>query len=216
MAESLIERLICDKDFAYLQPYFYNNPHALRCELGVGNEKVYISNAKKRAEDIFNILFPDGADAIIFDYWITDHSSCGDADDDCDVDACIEYAVESEAQQLRFLLEHQSRYRHYAVSVPTYSDADEEQPGKIRRSRIVCYGDGKGFDYDALIERQISGNGFGVGFVSFENECIMSVYDDRGCDIVFAVYEKMKEYYKKLEPYFLEYDLEEMERRLKG
>ena len=52
-----------------------------------------------------------------------------------------------------------------------------------------------------------------VHFVSFENECILSIYDDRGCDIVFTTKEKMREFYNKLKPYFLEYDAEEMSRR---
>ena len=52
-----------------------------------------------------------------------------------------------------------------------------------------------------------------VGFVSFENECILSIYDDRGCDIVFATHEKLREFYPLLKPYFLTYDAEEMARR---
>ena len=31
---SLVEERICSREFSYLQPYFYNNPYALRCELG--------------------------------------------------------------------------------------------------------------------------------------------------------------------------------------
>ena len=27
-----VEELILSRDFDYLQPYFYNNPYALRCE----------------------------------------------------------------------------------------------------------------------------------------------------------------------------------------
>ena len=37
-----------------------------------------------------------------------------------------------------------------------------------------------------------------------------------GCDIVFTVYEKMKAFYPLLQPYFLDYDLAEMERRLQN
>jgi hypothetical protein len=57
--------------------------------------------------------------------------------------------------------------------------------------------------------------GHDISFVSFENECILSIYDSRGCDIVFATQEKMKEFYHTLEPYFLDYDRAEMERRYK-
>ena len=49
-----------------------------------------------------------------------------------------------------------------------------------------------------------------VSFVSIENECIFSVYDDRGCDIVFFSVDKYKEFYLKLEQYFLDYDREKM------
>ena len=49
-----------------------------------------------------------------------------------------------------------------------------------------------------------------VSFVSLENQCIFSVYDDRGCDIVFFCKEKYKEFYIKLEQYFLDYDREKM------
>ena len=52
--------------------------------------------------------------------------------------------------------------------------------------------------------------------MSFENECIYSVYDDRGCDVVFFTHGKMKEFYNKLKPYFLDYDIEEMERRIRN
>ena len=49
-----------------------------------------------------------------------------------------------------------------------------------------------------------------MSFVSFDNQCIFSVYDDRGCDIVFFDVEKYKEFYIKLEQYFLDYDRETM------
>ena len=82
------------------------------------------------------------------------------------------------------------------------------------RNRIVCYSDGKGFDSDGIIERQIDENfDNDMSFVSFENECILSIYDDRGCDIVFATHEKLREFYPPLKHYFLDYDAEEMARR---
>mgnify|MGYP003328298675 CR=1 FL=1 len=52
--------------------------------------------------------------------------------------------------------------------------------------------------------------------VSFANECIFSVYDDRGCDVVFMTREKVREFYHQLQPYFLEYDVQEMEKRYNG
>ena len=79
MIKSRIEELICDRSFSYLRPYFYNNRFSMRCELGKGQED-YAENAKKRATEIFNILFPAGADAIIFNYWLFDYSESGEAE----------------------------------------------------------------------------------------------------------------------------------------
>ena len=68
----------------------------------------------------------------------------------------------------------------------------------------------------SLIDKQITDeNSPEVSLVSFENECILSVYDDRGCDIVFSTYGKMREFYPLLEPFFLKYDCETMEKRFK-
>ena len=109
MVESKIERLILDKEFSYLPPYFYDNPYALRCELGIGRDEEYLINAKRRAMELYDILFPAGADAIIFNYWIYDHSDCGEADtEDPDWEECVRHSVEQEAKQLRFLLECQT------------------------------------------------------------------------------------------------------------
>ena len=219
MQESKIENLICDGAFSYMQPYFYNHPYALRCELGIGDEE-YMATAKKRAGEIYDILFPGGADAIIFNYWIFDYSESGEAKKieyeewECDPNERIQNTLEEEMEQLKFLLEYQTQYRHFSVrNLKTYSTFDEIYSGKLRRNRIVCYSDGTPFDHRALIELQINGKGHEIGFVSFLNECILSVYDDRGCDIVFATHEKMKEFYPKLKSYFLDYDKEEMEQR---
>lgn len=213
---SKIEEKILDRDFSYLSPYFYNNKWALRCELGIGDKEEFAVSAKKRAAEIFNILFPNGADAVIFNYWINDFSEVAkgyveDFDDDM-LQKWLEWLIEQENDQLRLLFEYQSKYRHTVLkSLETYDEDDMPI-----RNRIVCYSDGKGFDSDGIIERQIDENfDNDMSFVSFENECILSIYDSRGCDIVFATQEKMKEFYHTLEPYFLDYDRAEMERRYK-
>ena len=74
-SNSKIEEMITDASFLYRQPWFYNHPFALRCELGIGNSRrLYWKNAKKRAYEIFDILFPKSPDAIFFDYYIEDLS----------------------------------------------------------------------------------------------------------------------------------------------
>ena len=79
---------------------------------------------------------------------------------------------------------------------------------------MVSYRDTEDFPVHRLIRRCIWEQHLApVGFVSFENECILSIYDDRGCDIVFATHEKLRELYPLLKSYFLDYDAEEMARR---
>ena len=215
---SLVEEIICSRDFSYLQPYFYNNPYALRCELGQGDDhREYMAAALRRALEIYDLLFPKGADAICFNYWLRDDCDSGPAEqDECDetMEENLSHALEVEAKKYRFLRENQFRYRHVTVrNLPTYDEPGDPDYGLTRRNRVVCFSDGKGFDHEALLRNEIFWEGYEVSFLSFENECIFSVYDDRGCDIVFMTREKLREFYHKIEPYFLDYDREEMERR---
>jgi len=206
-----------------LQPYFYQHPFALRCELGIGStSEEYMTAAHSRALEIYNILFPDGADAIIFNYWMYDYCDSAEAEEDSfdeedDLTGIIDNRIKCEMKKLRFLSEYQMKYRHTTVrNLQTYDQPGDEDYELQRRNRIICYSDGKGFDYRALLSQEIEGHGHEVSFVSFKNECILSVYDDRGCDVVFMTREKMREFYRHLQPYFLEYDVAEMEERYHG
>ena len=218
---SLAEERICSREFSYLHPYFYNHPYGLRCELGQGDaHEAYMATALRRALELYDILFPKGADAICFNYWLQDDCDSGPAEqDDCDetMEENLAHALEVEAKKYRFLRENQFRYRHVTVrNLPTYDETGDPDCELIRRNRVVCFSDGKGFDYETLLRNEIFWEGHEVSFLSFENECIFSVYDDRGCDIVFMTREKLREFYHKIEPYFLDYDREEMERRFRG
>ena len=221
MEHSKVEEMLSDPGFDYLQPYFYTNRYALRCELGVGNDAdAYMKNARLRAKQIHEILFPDGADAIAFNYWMYDWSDSGDAEEK-QYDApeeVVERRIRSEMRALRFLSESMMKYRHICVrGLKTYAEPGDPDFHTTRRNRIVCYSDGIGFDDIALINGQIdSEENSEVSLVSLKNEYILSVYDDRGCDIVFATREKMIAFYPLLKPFFLPYDLEEMERRFNG
>ena len=131
---SQIEHLILSRDFPYLQPYFYNHPHALRCELGWGRTpEEYAETARARAEAIYRILFPTPADALIFSYWIYDRSFTGDPGTDRPAFSdearrwYLEAQIKQEAEQLRFLDEMQSKYRHAVVrDLPTYDDGPDK------------------------------------------------------------------------------------------
>lgn len=218
MEHSKVEEMLLDPGFDYLQPYFYTNRYALRCELGVGHDTdEYMENARLRAKKIHELLFSEGADAIAFNYWMYDWSDSGEAEEKLydAPDEVIERRVQSEMRALRFMLENIMKYRHICVKgLKTYACPSDPDFHTTRRNRIICYSDGIGFDDIALINGQIdSEDNSEVSLVSLKNECIMSVYDDRGCDIVFATYEKMIAFYPLLKPFFLPYDLEEMEQR---
>ena len=220
---SKIEDLILSHDFPYLQPYFYNHPWALRCELGRGKTpEDFARTARERAEAIYRILFPTPADAVIFSYWIYDRSFTGDPGTDHPAFSdearrwLLETQIREEANQLRFLDAMQSRYRHAVVrDLPVYDEGPERDTW---RHRIVCWPDAWGFDDLGLLQRQLKDEPepLEISLVSFANECILSVYDHRGCDIVFADHASMMRFYARLEPFFLAYDAEEMARRLGG
>ena len=220
---SKVEEQILSREFDYLQPYFYQNPYALRCELGIGSTtEEYMRQARQRANAIYDLLFPRGADAILFNYWINDWADSGEAEGNAweseeTAAGIIDRRIQVESDSLRFLSEYMMKYRHVAVKdLKTYDEPGDPDYDSRRRHRIVCYSDGLGFDDRGLIEKQLSdGDSPEISLVSFENECIFSVYDDRGCDVVFMTYEKMKAFYPALRPYFLDYDLAEMERRLR-
>lgn len=200
MTVSAIEKLLLEREFAYLRPWFYQNPHALRCELGQGDDsETYMHNAYRRAKEIFAILFPDGQpDAVIFDQFV------------------YEIPIRQPyAHKDRAFFNRMTARRHVIVpNLRTYEDEDGEEEKTYTRNRVVSYRDTQDFPVHRLIRRCIWEQQLvPVGFVSFRNECILSIYDDRGCDIVFAAHEKMREFYPPLKPYFLDYDAEEMARR---
>lgn len=204
-SNSKIEEMITDASFLYRQPWFYNYPFALRCELGIGNSRgVYLKNAKKRAYEIFDILFQKSPDAIFFDYYIED-LSLGEGE------IYVKNTTRYSAENIKFLAKHINHYEHAVVR---NIEPDEDARGfHIQKNRIICYVDEK-YPYKNRIVKNLSWKDRTVHFVSFENECILSIYDNRGCDIVFATKEKMRAFYSKLEPYFLAYDLEEMQKRI--
>ena len=200
-SNSEIEKLISDASFAYKQPWFYNHSFALRCELGIGDSKhVYLKNAKKRAFEIFDILFQNPPEAIFFDHYVEDFST--------DNEIYTNNAINHFKRNIKFLAQHINKYEHTVIlNIPLDEDEDS-----VQKNRVICYTDSK-YPYKKRAIENFSWGSRTVHFVSFENECILSIYDDRGCDIVFATKEKMREFYNKLKPYFLEHDAEEMSKR---
>ena len=178
---------ISNSTFLYLQPWFYNNELALRCELGIGEDN-YMENAFSRAIQIANILFENRKiDVAFYHQYFDRHGSVHVAGNFAlNIDKEVELnkksliamdAIDDEISAVK-------RCISYNVDFMTLKS--------ILKSQIEC-------QVNPL-----------VSFVSLDNQCIFSVYDDRGCDIVFFSNEKYKEFYLKLEQYFLDYDREKM------
>ena len=179
---------IQDSAFLYAQPWFCNNKLALRCELGIGERKEYTKNAVCRAMQIAKVLFDNKKiDAAFYHkYFYNDGYVCGTADFTLDVDMIVELDKNlfSDPNEFDEDLTAINRYISYNIDFSTLES--------ILKSQIECQ------------------NNPLVSFVSIDNDCIFSVYDDRGCDIVFFSVEKYKEFYLKLERYFLDYNREKM------
>ena len=184
---NVIEQIL-DGSFLYDQPWFYNNKLSLRCEIGIGDGKEYMKNAVCRAIQIANILFENKKiDAAFYHlYYYNDGYVFDNADFILNDDKIVE------------------------LDKSLFRDSDEFDDDLTAINRHISYN----IDFSTLesilksqIECQINPL---VRFVSIDNECIFSVYDDRGCDIVFFSFDKYKEFYLKLEQYFLNYDREKM------
>ncbi len=196
---SVVEALILDPAFGYHQPWFYNHPYALRCELGQGDDsETYLKIAQARAEAIAAILFERESgqpDAIFYDIQTRR-------------DGHIRYT--GDRLRLRVLT---ARYRRRLIhGLPLNPLIDPEE--NCSCTRYLYYRGRDGFDVPALIHDScLDWKAAPVSIVSFDGECILSVYDDRGCDIVFATPSALTRFYDALEPYFLDYDRAEMARR---
>lgn len=201
-----MEKRILDRDFVYEPPYFYNNALALRCELGIGDtDEEYLANAKSRAEAIYKILFANGVDMFFFDNYIYDW------DFDMGDTVYINRVVSFERDNLKFSLGHQKKFKHKVVRNLPVDEYDRDDI--CRRNRICCYADEKFNAIEAINAQIDEQNNPTIHLVSFANDCIFTVYDDRGCDIVFYDKADFVKFYPILKKYFLEYDLELMEQR---
>ncbi len=195
---SRMEDCLLNPAFAYHEPWFYHHPYALRCELGIGDDaETYLRNARARAEAIAAILFihSDGQPDAIFHDIQTRR------------DGRIRYTAD--ATRARALT---ARYRRRLIrGLPPPPLADPES--NLPCTRYLYYRDAGSFDISALICGNFDLRLAQVHLVSFTGDCILSIYDDRGCDIIFATPAALLGHYEALEPYFLDYDRAEMARR---
>ena len=201
------EEMLLNRNFSYEPPYFYNNDFALRCELGMGgSNEEYLANAKKRAAAIFSVLFENDVDMFFFDNYIYDF------DFDMGNTVYIKNLISLEKKRLNFCLSYQKKFKHVVIRNIPYDKEDDDDI--VRRNRICCYPN-KNFNAIKVINSQIDNQENPIiHLVSFENSCIFTVYDDRGCDIVFFDKNKFRHFYPLLQKYFLDYDIALMKKRL--
>ncbi len=202
----MVKDIILSEDFLYEQPFFYNNELSYRCELGQGDGRTYMKNAKNRALHIFDILFPEKVDALLFHNYYCDYDTSS-TDGEHIFYGNIEKA---EKDRLVFSIKLQQRYTHSKVRLQGL-EPDEDILGV---NRIICDNPSQS-DCKKYIKRQITNQQNSLlHFVSYDLNCIFSIYDDRGCDIVFFDKDNYLQMYDKLCPCFLEYDLPLIEERV--
>lgn len=201
--KSKIEKWILDPSFDYAEPWFYSHTYSLRCELGIGeSRREYRKKTRGRAEEIFDVLFCRGVDALFLEYAVEDPTLAEGTPKQIHLDLMTRV----EKKSLKWFYGWKKYPHRLVLNVPKSDDEDV-----LRVNRLVCYFDkAERIDFKKLVVKNIDKNIFHL--VSFENECIFSVYDDRGCDIVFADKEKYAEYFEKLNEYLLPYDLKRMRR----
>ena len=197
---SIVKEKIEDINFLYQQPWFYNNELSLRCELGIGDETVYLENAVNRALDILSILFKDDIIDCVFldEYTIEDdiNDNVIFVNDEVDQTDINEYFNFDKTIDLNITNNNNELYEN-VVSIKRHFTYN------IDKTKI-----------EIIIKKQILNEAHVYHFVSFKNNFIYSIYDDRGCDIVFFDEEKYKKFYLKLKKYFLDYDREGMKNTL--
>lgn len=208
---SQIEGLIKSESFDYLQPILYRNQNVLRCELSeVHRGKANRRTAFKNALAIYELLFPAGADALFFHSNVSDMSLCEDYGFSRQE---MEGILACEREKLNLLASLQNvKKRTVIENLARYDDAPAEV---IKRNRIIFYAGSADLNEKALIKRLTDPRegrlqALEPSFVSFANECILSIYDERGCDIFFADKEKYRQFFHRLQPFLFDYDIELM------
>ena len=203
-----LEEKILSGDFIYDPPYFYRNAWALRCKLGIGDsDEVFYAVARKRAAEIFTILFRNGVDMFFFDHCVYDY------DFDSGTSVYIDHLIETESNLLKFCLSYEQKFQHKVVRHIPCDENDETNKNIVRKNRICCYPDKKLNAIDVINAQIGLQEDPMIHFVSFENNCIFSVYDERGCDIVFFDKSQFRKFYPLLQKYFLDHDITLMKQR---
>lgn len=199
----MIKRLM-DAQFGYERPWFYSNALALRCDLGRSR---FRRESYKRALKIFKELFGSGVDFVFIDHFVYDISR------DWQNVEFISESLGTDDNRVAKILFGLQGFPHATVEdIPVDKATYSEDLLKV--NRCIAKTTGQKLDYKKYIKYNLSGESPEVHFVSLENDCIYSIYDNRGADIVFFSKDRYKKFFSILQPYLSAYDLEEMKNRL--
>ncbi|MEC1735271.1 DUF3885 domain-containing protein [Bacillus mojavensis] len=188
-------------------PLFYNWQIGIRFEIGVGYNvnaaylhSPYIDNAYKRAVTLFKSLHADNDDIFV----IADAVGFGGGRG---------YKTKLHIFS-RYIREKAvlKKLQHIAVSY-TCSDDDDKthrfflrcKAGDVRyipMLRAIC-------NQDMGIKPSISLN---IYFINIKKRTIFHLYDDRGCDILAAAAETIRDMYETYNSWILDYDKEKINR----
>lgn len=205
LSENEIIKKIADKQFGYERPWFYNNPLGLRCDLGTARTRRKIF---KRTLKIFDALFENGVDYVFINHYVYDISR------DWENVEFISGTPGTDDDRVAKILFELQGYPHKTVEDISVDKAYYSED-LIKVNRCIAKTSGQKLNYKKYVKYNLFDTSPEVHFVSFENECIYSIYDNRGADIVFFSREKLRKFFNILQPYLLDYDLEEMKERLK-
>ena len=151
------------------------------------------TESAKRLTAIGTILFPDGPDFVFVDEYRYNYGSLMEED-------------------LYKRFGEQMAVFSVALDDAEISDSEGELIGKTRhifRFDGLC-------DFEEELLKQLKPHYSRVHFVSKRLNCILSVYDQRGCAIVFFDKRHFKKAYFLLHEYLFDYDMKLMESRLKS
>lgn len=185
--KSKIEQTVLKPDFCCGDQFTGGNIFTLRCVV-------------ESKTELFRALFERGVDAGFYHLFLYDRAG----------------ELASEGDRAHVLQEEDERFRQFCawanyphVLISDVAKGDGER--LLRVDRLICYFNGIARESLPNFERSIGCGENRLHLISFRNECVFSVYDDR-CEVIFATKEKYCEFFARFKPYCLSGDMRIMQR----
>lgn len=187
----MIQDIIFQPSFLYEQPWFYNNKLALRCSLENKRKNPY-----EIALEISKLLFTDNVDCLFFDQYIYSDKLPESND--------ISLILNKKHTILKHIEENNIK-----IIKLNYKDDDDDELEEVNR---IFYFSNK-IDIGEIINNNFDTSTPIIHLVSLKHNFIFSIYDKRGCDIVFFNEKEFIKYYSILENYLFDYDKKKMKEK---